>query len=59
MSYEDFLRHFAAVNVTKTKTSNEIRLKGKFVRVIEEEKPTDIIMSKWYYCFEIPKKTIL
>jgi hypothetical protein len=33
MSYEDFLKHFSGVNVCKVKPCNEVRLKGKFVRV--------------------------
>lgn len=56
MSYDDFLKHFVALNVTKVRPTNEIRLKGKFVRVIEDEKPTDVVMSKWFYCFELTKK---
>jgi len=38
MCYEDFLKYFSGVNVCKTKSiTNEIRLKGKFVRVKDEE----------------------
>jgi len=33
MCYEDFIKHFSALNVCKVKQLNEIRLKGKFVRV--------------------------
>jgi len=33
MCYEDFIKFFSAVNVCKTKSLNEIRLKGKFVRI--------------------------
>ena len=36
-----------------------MRLKGKFVRVYEESQPTDLVVSKWFYCFDIPKKTHL
>jgi len=35
MSFDDFVGHFAGLNVCKTKTGNEIRIKGKFVRVQE------------------------
>lgn len=59
MSYDDFLRHFSALNVCKTKTCNEIRLKGKFIRVIEENAPTDLVVSKWYYYIEVMKRTHL
>ncbi len=37
MSYEDFIRHFSAVNVCKVRNSNEVRMKGKFVRVEDSE----------------------
>lgn len=57
MSYEDFIRHFTAVNVCKTKTCNEVRLKGKFVRLQESGKPTTDVISKWFYCLDIQKKT--
>lgn len=53
MCYDDFIRHFSGVNVCKTETCNEIRLKGKFVRVSEEEQPTDLVVSKWFYCLDI------
>lgn len=33
MSFEDFLKHFTGVNVCKTQSCHEVRLKGKFVRV--------------------------
>jgi hypothetical protein len=33
MSYDDFIQYFSAVNVNKVKSLNEVRLKGKFVRV--------------------------
>ena len=51
MSFEDFLSHFAALNVCKTKTAHEIRLKGKFIRV------DDSVMSKWFYYTKVEKKT--
>lgn len=57
MSYEDFIRHFSALNVCKTKTSHEIRLKGKFIRLFEDDTPTDIVASKWFYYLEVTKKT--
>ena len=56
MSYEDFIRHFTAVNVCKTKSCNEVRLKGKFVRLSENGKPTADVISKWFYCVDIQKK---
>jgi len=59
MSYEDFLRHFAALNVCKAKNCNEIRLKGKFVRVDDAEGLANQVVSKWFYYLEVQKKTHL
>lgn len=59
MSFDDFVKHFSAVNVCKTQSCHEIRLKGKFVRVYDESTPTDLVVSKWFYCFDLPKKTHL
>lgn len=33
MCYDDFLKHFGSLSVCKVKQTNEVRLKGKFVRV--------------------------
>jgi hypothetical protein len=57
MNYEDFIKHFSAVNVCKTKSMNEIRIKGKFIRMYEENTPTDVVVSKWFYYLEVLKKT--
>ena len=54
MCYEDFIRHFGAVNVTKVRQMNEIRLKGQFVRINEQE-----VSSKYFYYLQVPKKTTL
>lgn len=59
MSYEDFMNHFASVNVCKTTDCNEIRIKGKFLRMLEEEKYTDNVVSKWFYCMNLVNKTHL
>lgn len=32
MSFEDFTKNFAALNVCKTKNVHEVRMKGKFIR---------------------------
>lgn len=59
MCFDDFARHFSALNVCKTKTAHEVRLKGKFIRVQEESKATDLVESKWFYGLEVTKKTNL
>jgi len=59
MCYDDFIRYFSGLNVCKTKSMNEVRVKGKFVRVMEEGKPTDLVTSKWFYCLSASKPTNL
>ena len=54
MCFDDFIRFFAGINVCKTKEGNELRLKGKFVRMHDEEgKASDLVVSKWFYCLDI------
>ena len=57
MSYEDFIKHFSAVNVCKVRNSNEIRMKGKFVRVEDSEGLPNQVVSKWFYYLDLAKKT--
>jgi hypothetical protein len=59
MSFDDFTHYFTSFNVCKTKTCNEIRMKGKFVRLQEENKFCDQVVSKWFYYLEVVKKTHL
>jgi hypothetical protein len=59
MCYEDFIKHFSALNVCKVKQQNEIRLKGKFVRVEDQETQSSQVVSKWFYYLEVEKKTHL
>ena len=59
MSYDDFLKHFASLTVCKVKQTNEVRLKGKFVRVEDQDTQLSQVMSKWFYYLEIAKKTHL
>ena len=58
MCYEDFTKYFSAVNVCKTKAMNEIRLKGKYVRVAED-KEKQTVVSEWFYYLQVEKKTPL
>lgn len=50
MSYNDFLEHFTSINVCRVKNWEEVRIKGKFVRVQDIDDPDiEVVMSKWYY----------
>lgn len=58
MSYEDCIQRFTCLNVCKAVNMDEIRMKGKFLRIQDIEDPThEIVISKWYYCLEVEKKT--
>jgi calpain-15 len=37
MSYEDFLQNFMTLNICRVKNWDEVRIKGKFVRVVDAE----------------------
>ena len=54
MSLDDFIMRFASVNIWKFRNWEEIRLKGKFIRAIENrENGSDIVLSRFYYTFDI------
>ena len=54
MNYQDFITNFAGVNICKVKNWDEVRIKGKFVKVQDlDDSNIEIVMSKWYYSLEI------
>ena len=59
MCFDDFFEHFTSVNVLKVKQWQEIRLKGKFIRVKQVDNPLigaqdqDWVISKFYYTFTV------
>lgn len=58
MSFADFLSHFQAVNICCVKNWQELRIKGKFIRVQDNDDPNiEIVLSKWYYSIEIEERT--
>ena len=59
MSYDDFIDNFSSLNVCAVKNWDEVRIKGKFVRVQDKEDPDlEVAVSKWYYSIELgqPKR---
>lgn len=54
MCYDDFLKHCAFLQVLKTKTMNEVRLKGGFIRSSVER-----LHSKKFYLINATQKSNL
>lgn len=50
MCWKDFLTYFKGINVCKSINWEEVRIKGKFIKVTDiEDENIDIVLSKWYY----------
>lgn len=54
---DDFIREFGSITVCYTRNWEEVRIRGKFVSVIEEESKLECVLSKWYYTIELEKQT--
>lgn len=62
MCFDDFITHYVSTNVCIIRPWEEIRLKGKFIRVREISEPDNSwVISKFYYTFQIkvPAKVII
>lgn len=54
MSLEDFVMRFDSVNICEVRNWNELRLKGKFIRVQEKEgEENEWVVPKFYYTFSV------
>lgn len=48
ISYQDCIKEFKALNVCRVKNWEEVRIKGKFIRVQDIEDDTvEVVLSKW------------
>lgn len=57
MSYDDFIQHFSTLNVCRVKNWDEVRIKGKFIRVQDvEDSNMEVVVSKWYYSVDLPER---
>ena len=60
ISFKDFLSYFCSITVCKVENWRELRLKGIFLRVFEEEdKDEDFVLSKFYYSFHLEEETVV
>lgn len=58
MSYEDLLKNFYCLNICKVRNWDEVRIKGKFIKIQEiDDQDIEITLSKWYYSMDIVEKT--
>jgi calpain-15 len=58
MSFDDVLINFYCLNVCKVRNWDEVRIKGKFVKIREIDDPEiELVVSKWYYSIDIEEKT--
>lgn len=54
MSYQEAIKYFTALNVCRVSNWQEIRIKGKFLRVADTENSSiEQVVSKWYYTFNV------
>ena len=54
MCWEDFIKQYSRITVCFIKPWQHMRLKGKFIRVEEKEKPEhDWVISKFCYSFKL------
>jgi calpain-15 len=57
MTLENMQQYFRMLNICKVKNWDEVRVKGKFVRVEDmSDESLEVYLSKWYYQFEITEK---
>lgn len=56
MCWKDFLMYFKGINVCKVRNWDDVRIKGKFIKVTDiEDSNIDVVLSKWYYTFPLSK----
>jgi hypothetical protein len=57
LGFEDFLKEFPFLSVCYTKNWDEVRIRGKFVLLREQESQIESVVSKWYYAVQLDKPT--
>jgi calpain-15 len=60
MSFLEMTQHFKCLNVCRVLNWEEVRIKGKFIRVQDfEDQSIEAVLSKWYYSVDLHKPTKL
>ena len=57
LKFDDFLKEFASFAVCYAKNWDEVRIRGKFVLLKEQDTSLEFTLSKWYYCIQLEKTT--
>lgn len=58
MGFEDFTKYFRSLNVCRVRNWEEVRIKGKFIRVQNIDDPDiEVVLSKWYYSLDVNEPT--
>lgn len=54
MSFDDFIKMFTCLNVCRVRNWQENRIRGKFLRITDEQdSSSEYVTSKWYYELEL------
>ena len=52
------MTHFRSVNACLLKNWHEVRLRGKFMRILDKHnRDNQVVMSRWHYKVTVEKKT--
>lgn len=58
MSFKDFCTNFDSFDVCRVRNWDEVRVRGRFIRFSDTENITnEVVVSKWFYALEVPKKS--
>jgi calpain-15 len=58
MSFEDFIKFFRSLNVCRVRNWQENRIRGKFLRLRDENDPNfEQVVSKWYYELDVKEES--
>ena len=58
MSFEDVIKNFSILDVVKTWEVDELRIRGKFLRIqdVDQGDPNnELVVSKWFYKMNLYK----